>query len=74
MKDVIKTIKCSICGKDSEIKFSVYIKHPYERTDAYSIFTCYACDDCYEDESLYRYKKDLYFDPDYIGERLEGDY
>ena len=44
------------------------------RYDAYGIPTGAWCDACYNDDSIYPYHKDEYFDPAYAGERLEEDY
>jgi len=44
--------------------------HQWARKDAYGIFTGLYCDDCYDDEEKYPYRKDDYFDPSYAGERL----
>lgn len=45
-----------------------------EQLDAYGITTGIWCDKCYNDDSIYPYHKDEYFDPAYAGERLEEDY
>lgn len=45
-----------------------------ERYDAYGIYTGIYCDKCYDDVSIYTYRKDDYFDPSYAGENLDEDY
>lgn len=45
--------------------------HQWAQSDAYGIYTGLYCNKCYNDPSIYTYKKDEYFDPSYAGECLE---
>ena len=48
--------------------------HKWARNDAYGIYTGLYCSKCYNDPTIYTYRKDEYFDEAYAGERLEEDY
>lgn len=43
------------------------------RYDAYGIPTGSWCKSCYNDDSKYTYRRDLYFDPGFAGEHLEAE-
>ena len=64
---------CRGCKKpDKEnSRVSPITHHMWARADAYGIYTGLYCDKCYKDN--YPYRKDRYFDPAYVGERLYPD-
>ena len=47
---IVRVIECQTCGKDES----------EERFDYYGHSTGYHCDDCYNDSSKYKYRKDAY--------------
>ena len=55
--------KCRGCGT----------VHCNEEYDAYGMSTGHWCTVCYDDPSIYTYRKDNYFDPDYAGERMDDE-
>ena len=62
---------CRGCEKESEMVKPISY-HDWARCDSYGIYTGLYCDDCYKNN--YPYKRVIYFDEAYCGERLEGDY
>lgn len=49
------------CGKTLTIPAGMSVAHSeWARHDAYGIYTGQFCDDCYEDDSKYGYKRDRY--------------
>ena len=61
--------KCSVGYNAGELEY-----HHWARSDSYGIYTGLYCDKCYNSER-YPYRKDRYFNEDYIGESLyEEDY
>tara|TARA_Y100000004_G_C8831976_1_gene376599 strand:+ start:143 stop:364 length:222 start_codon:yes stop_codon:yes gene_type:complete len=64
---------CNGCGKESEMTRPIQY-HMWARNDAYGIYTGLYCSKCYDDPTIYTYRKDEYFDEAYAGERLEEDY
>lgn len=70
-------VECAKCGKTDDCSdwaapHMAHTHHEWVRKDAYGIYTGVYCDDCYQNN--YPYRKDMYFDPTYAGERLEPDY
>jgi ribosomal protein S27E len=60
MSEIKHTTKCRYCGKILANYNSKPSYSEWGRTDAYGIFTCICCDDCYNDNHIYGYKKDRY--------------
>jgi len=52
MADII----CKYCKKQLE-EDNKPSQSSWGRYDAYNIFTCVACDDCYNNDSIYGYKR-----------------
>ena len=68
------TVQCNGkgCEKTHANPMHIPATHPlWARFDAYGIYTGMFCDDCYEDDDKYGYKRDRYFDESYAGESLE---
>lgn len=67
-------VTCEGCGVQDKVTSYRSIEHAdWMRSDAYGLCTGLYCDECYESER-YPYRKDLYYDPGYAGERMEDDY
>lgn len=66
-------VTCKGCGIEEYVdSWSQIEYHQWHRTDYYGMSTGHYCDKCFA--TNYPYRKDVYYDPGYCGERMDDDY